>query len=216
MKKSFIVANWKSNKTSAEAKVWLEELRVSEGNTIILCPAFTLLSDSKSYIIDHNLPVKLGSQDISPFEAGAYTGEVNGLQIKDYAEYVLIGHSERRTHFTETDDLVREKSKRALEAGLVPILCVQDVSVVPEGVKIVAYEPVFAIGTGNPDTPENADKVAREIKEKNSHVKQVLYGGSVTSGNIKSFVEMESINGVLVGKASLDAQEFSLIVNNVS
>lgn len=219
MKKSFIVANWKSNKATPEVEAWLKEVKLEAQNTevkVIICPAYVHLPRLKQAVSEDALRVSLGAQDISPFGPGAYTGEVNGLQIKDFAEYVLIGHSERRTHFKETDEEVLQKIQRAVEVGLTPIFCIQDVSVVADEVKIVAYEPIFAIGTGKPDTPENANAVARKIKEKNKHVEYVLYGGSVTAENIKSFGEMEALSGVLVGKASLDAQEFSLIVKNIS
>lgn len=209
----FIVANWKANKTSLEAKEWLQEISNNANKEIIVCPPLTLLSDMKSLIANYQLPITLGVQDISAFDEGAYTGEVNGKQIKEFADYVIIGHSERRQNFKETDEMLVKKVQMAQKYLLTPIFCIQDQNTfIPEGVKIIAYEPVGAIGTGNPDTPENADKTAQIIKDTHKNVMFVLYGGSVTSTNVSSFTKMPSIDGVLVGGASLDASEFGKII----
>lgn len=214
MKKLFIVANWKSNKTILQAKEWLEEISNIENKEIIICPSFILLPLIRSSIIEHQLPFKVGAQDISAFDEGSYTGEVNGSQIKEFADYVIIGHSERRQYFSETDEIIFKKVEMAKKYNLTPIFCVQNENTpIPKDLEIVAYEPVFAIGTGNPDTPENAQKIAEIIKEKNN-VKYVLYGGSVTSHNVHAFTSIESVDGILVGKASLDAKEFGEIIKN--
>jgi len=221
MDKLLIVANLKSYKTENEAKEWLEnfkkikELEQILGNKeIIICPSFTLLSLFSLYISDNNLPVKTGAQNVSPFDEGAYTGEANAKQIKDFADFVLIGHSERRNNFGETDEMLFKKTELSLRYGLAPIFLVQGKdNVIPQGVELIAYEPVFAIGSGTPDTPENADKIASVIKSKSNSYK-ILYGGSVTSENIKSFTSMQNISGVLVGGASLDPEEFIKIIQN--
>ncbi len=215
MKKIFIVANWKSNKLSTDIDDFatrFQEESISS-KEVIICPPFTLLSALKVLVDEKKLQYKLGAQDISPYGAGAYTGEVNGKQIKEFADYVIIGHSERRTNFGESDDLLKKKVEQALANDLTPIYCVQDKNTfVPEGVSIVAYEPVSAIGTGNPDTPENAEKVAQAKMSKNPNITVVLYGGSVTSENIASFVQLEHISGVLVGGASLDPDKFAALI----
>lgn len=221
MDKLLIVANLKSYKTENEAKEWLEnfkkikELEQILGNKeIIICPSFTLLSLFSLYISDNNLPVKTGAQNVSSFDEGAYTGEVNAKQIKDFADFVLIGHSERRNNFGETDEMLFKKTELSLKHGLAPIFLVQGKdNVIPQGVELIAYEPVFAIGSGTPDTPENADQIASVIKSKSNSYK-ILYGGSVTSENIKSFTSMQNISGVLVGGASLDPEEFIKIIQN--
>lgn len=219
MKKLFLVANWKSNKTSAEAKEWLEqitnhELRITD-KEVIICPPFTLLATMRSFIDDKNLSIKLGGQNISPFDAGAYTGEINAKQIKEFADYVIIGHSERRNNFGETDEALATKVKRAIAVGLTPIYCIQnEITPVPEGARVIAYEPPTAIGTGNADTPENAERVAKIVKEKYPYIDYILYGGSVTQDNIRSFVEMKHISGVLVGGASLDPLKFTALIKN--
>jgi triosephosphate isomerase len=126
---------------------------------------------------------------------------------------VLIGHSERRQNFNESEDMLTKKITMALKYGLNPIFLFQNrEDVILQGVQIVAYEPVAAIGTGNPDTSENADAVAAVIKSKNSV--QVLYGGSVTSENVKSFTAKTNLDGVVVGGASLEAEEFLKIIQN--
>ncbi|MCL6096796.1 MAG: triose-phosphate isomerase [Patescibacteria group bacterium] len=220
MKDLLIAANLKSYKTEIEAKEWLEAFgkikefeQNLEGKKILICPPFTLLSLFHSYVLDNNLPAKVGAQNASPFDEGAYTGEINAKQIKDFADFVLIGHSERRNNFNEKDAELSKKTELSLKYGLKPIFLVQgDSNLIPQGVKIVAYEPIFAIGSQTPDTPENADSVSVKIKSKN--VEKVLYGGSVTSQNVKSFTGMENIDGVLVGGASLDAEEFIKIIHN--
>lgn len=220
MKNLLIVANFKSYKTETEAREWLEAFgRIKESvqdfndKEVIICPSFPLLSLFYSYVVNNNLPVKIGAQNVSPFNEGAYTGEVNAKQIRDFAEFVLIGHSERRKNFKETDEELTKKVEVSLQYGLDPIFLVQgDDNLIPQGVGVVAYEPVFAIGSGTPDTPENADSVSAKIKGKN--VEKVLYGGSVTSQNVKSFTSMANIDGVLVGGASLNPLEFIKIIQN--
>jgi triosephosphate isomerase (TIM) len=153
--------------------------------------------------------------DISPFDEGAYTGEINGNQIREFADYVIIGHSERRKNFAETDEMLSQKVQRAIECSLTPIFCVQGSDTpIPDGVTLVAYEPIFAIGTGNPDTPENAEAVIKTIKEKNPSVKYVLYGGSVTPEGVGGFTQKPLIDGVLVGGASLLSDKFVQIIKN--
>lgn len=217
MAKRFIVANWKSNKLQSEAIDWLnylENFLSEDDKVVVVCPPFTLLSTLKNVTEEKNIPLLLGAQDVSPFETGAYTGEVAATQIKEFADYVIIGHSERRQNFAETDDMLVKKVQRAIAVGLRVIFCVQDKdTLIPEGVEIVAYEPVFAIGSGTPDTPENAEEVARFIKEQRN-IPVVLYGGSVTPENIKAFVTQPSINGVLVGGASLESESFLGLIHN--
>jgi triosephosphate isomerase (TIM) len=225
MKKLYIVANWKSNKTESEATSWLQELKIKDlrltNKEIIICPSFTVLSALRSLISNHKSSIKLGAQDISSFEEGAYTGELNGKQIKDLAEFVIVGHSERRKNLLESEETINLKIKQAFKYGLVPIVCVSNLEqtkALPEIINknskcILAYEPLFAIGNGMADTPENADQTARKIKDVLGDI-PVLYGGSVTSNNIDGFSKMSNIDGALIGKASLDAQEFYSIIQN--
>ncbi len=219
MKKLFIIGNWKSYKTLFDVNEWIDgisdfDFSGHESKEIIVCAPFTLLLQLKSLISEKNLPIKIGAQNISPFEEGAYTGEINGEQIKEFADYVIIGHSERRANFSETDEVLEKKVKLAREHGLKIIFCVQGSDTpIPEGVDVVAYEPIFAIGSGNPDTPENAESVAKKIKER-AGVKFIIYGGSVKPENVNSFTSKILIDGVLPGGASLDPDKFSRIISN--
>jgi triosephosphate isomerase len=221
MGKLLIVANLKSYKNENEAKNWLEnfkkinDLSLDSGQKeVIVCPSFTQLFSFFSYFSSNNINAAIGAQNVSPFDEGAFTGEVNAKQIKDFAKYVLIGHSERRNNFNETDDMLTKKIELALKYGLIPIFLVQGKETpIPVGVKAVAYEPISAIGTGNPDTPESAEMTAAAIKASRGDL-MVLYGGSVKSTNVKSFTEQSNIDGVLVGGASLDAEELLKIIQN--
>lgn len=206
MKNILVVGNWKSNKTVGEAQEWLAKFKNANKN-VILCVPYTLLPIMKG-------PFMLGAQDVSPFGDGAYTGEISARQIKEFADWVIIGHSERRKNFNETDEMLAKKAEQAKLAGLKIIYCVSDdTSPVPAGVDVVAYESVWAIGTGRSDTPENANTVIATIKAK-SQISTVIYGGSVTAENVASFIKQPAIDGVLPGGASLDPEKFSALIQN--
>lgn len=226
MKNLYIVANWKENKSLRETNEWINAFVISDidltNKQVIVCPPFTLLGFLKSKIVEKNLPVKIGAQDISRLEEGSYTGEISARQAKDYADFVIIGHSERRTNFGEDEGVISEKLEMANKAGLNSILCVSSLDQISNqksfilnsgGDITIAYEPLSAIGSGNPDTPKNADDMAKKIKEELGSIK-VLYGGSVSFENVNSFTLMPNIDGVLVGHESLDPLEFSKIVKN--
>lgn len=212
-KKIWIIANWKSNKNIAEALDWVAKVgpeipRVDQLK-VVVCPTFSALSEVKKAVVVGNYPLLLGVQDLSPFGTGAYTGEESAQLLSPLIGLAILGHSERRQNFSETDETVAKKVTQAKSNSIIPLVCVQGPDTpVPEGCKLAAFEPVWAIGTGNPDTPENANQVAGVLKEKYGQDLEVLYGGSVTSENVKSFIAQKNISGVLVGKASLDPQEF--------
>jgi len=219
MGQKMIIANWKSNKTADEAQIWIEELGKSEfdfeNREIIICPSFSLLSPLKIKIEKEGLPIKLGAQDISMFDQGAFTGEVNGEQIKEFADYVLVGHSERRSHFSEQKEILAKKVEMAKKYNLIPIYFTPDENeVVPQGVKIIVYEPPSAISTSlNPtiESPQEADRIAGLIKANHQEAK-ILYGGSVSSSNASEFLKTPNITGVVVGRASLSSESFLEIV----
>lgn len=216
MKDLYIVANWKENKTQEETLTFLSDfLKTYEHRPnvkVVICPPYLLVPAVSEFIKSNNLPIEIGVQDISKFPEGMHTGEVSAREAAEFATFSIVGHSERRA-LGETDEDVEEKVEMALKNNIEPIVCVINENVpVPTGAKIVAYEPIGAIGTGNPDTPENASKIASWIKNKYQHVAYVLYGGSVTAENVNSFTRMENISGVLVGGASLDPVEFSSII----
>lgn len=211
MKHLVIVANWKSNKTIAEADSWLESFKSqAPDHTIILCAPFTLLH----FLHERNRALVLGAQDVSPFGQGAYTGEINAQQLKELVDWVIIGHSERRENFGETDDLLKQKVLQAKNAGLNVIFCVSDErAIVPNDIDVVAYEPVGAIGSGQSEDPRASNEIIARLKEK-TKVPIGLYGGSVTPENVSLFIQPPSIDGVLVGGASLDAEKFQQLIEN--
>lgn len=214
-----VVANLKANKTWDEMSAWLDRIgpkATDFAGTIIVCPSYPFLASARQKIESAKWHIQLGSQDISQFEQGAYTGEVAASQISGLCQYAIIGHSERRQNFKEDNQVLAQKVQNAQKANVTPIFCIQDSQTqIPQGCQIVVYEPIFAIGTGNPDTPENAQKVAREVKTKGNFT--VIYGGSVSAENVQSYLLKEIIDGVLVGATnSLDPQKFIQILKIAS
>lgn len=219
MKNIWIVANWKSNKTLAEALEWVDtvgpQLERRENIKVVVCPTFVDLEEVKKAVLVGNYPMLVGSQDLSEEDIGAHTGEEAARLLKEFVDLSILGHSERRK-MGETDEGVAKKVEMALKNNIIPLVCVQDENIpIPDGVSLVAYEPVFAIGTGHPDTPRDAQEVAknliRRLADKAKDL-EVLYGGSATAENVKAFLQQDDINGVLVGIASLEAKEFLEIV----
>ncbi len=236
-------------KLTEEAGQSLRSL-TNEKIEIILCPSFTALEDLSKMLLGENpAGFKIGAQDVFWEEKGAFTGEVSVKMLKEVgSRYVIVGHSERRANLGETDEMVNKKVKILLENDLVPIVCVgetfeerqkgiRDVVVAREteaalrGVElfgnkkiIIAYEPVWVIGTGQAVEPEDAEHSHRMIREalmENFPVDiiekhfQIIYGGSIDSKNIKDFVERENIDGVLVGGASQKVQEFVKMIKAI-
>jgi triosephosphate isomerase len=212
---------------------------------VVVVPPFTALRSVQTAIDGDKLPLGLGAQDLSPHEKGAYTGDISGgMLAKLNCSYVLAGHSERREYHHEDDALVNAKVRAAFRNELTPILCVGEglavreagghvehcanqvtaglESLTAEQVKklVIAYEPVWAIGTGRTATPEDAQEVCGEIRscvaglygKEVADVVRIQYGGSVKSGNIAAIMAQPDIDGALVGGASLDAEEFAAIV----
>jgi triosephosphate isomerase len=224
MKPLYLVANWKSNKTIEESIAWIQNfksqsaswrtnLKLKEETKIIICAPFTVLASLKEEIEKAALPIHLGAQDISPFGKGAYTGEINADMLKGLIEYVLIGHSERRKYFQEKEEELSFEVLQSHSANFQTIYCIEkENEYVPASVDIIAYEPILAIGSGKAEDPKSANMLCEKIRQRNQQ-KPVLYGGSVTPENIKNYCEQPSINGVLVGGASLDAEIFSRLAS---
>ena len=247
-RKKFVAGNWKMNMTASEVAPYLEVFRLETENVdnvdIVLIPPFTAIAKA-SEILGGTQKIRIGAQNLSPEAKGAYTGEVSAGMLRDlFVRYVLVGHSERRRLFGETDELVRRKLVTALSSELRPILCVgetleerqagQEKAVLegqlraaleglsPEELSevIVAYEPVWAIGTGLTATPEQAQEAHHFIRDhlaklagKSVAAKaRILYGGSVTPSNARELMSCPDIDGALVGGASLDPRGFSEIV----
>lgn len=212
-----LVANWKANKTLEQAFTWLDYIsgiNLPEGLTIIIAAPYPLIAPLKGEIMANQLNIKLASQDISKFENGAYTGEVTCEAVLDLVKYCLVGHSERRTNFGETDQDVAQKSSLLIKNNIVPIVCVQDQTTpVPQGVRWVAYEPPSAIGSGEADETSHIGQVVSQINAATQT--KVLYGGSVDEGNIKSIADGSGVSGFLVGGASLNPEEFASLVSRL-
>ncbi len=248
MKRTPLVAgNWKMNKTIAEARqlaaALVSALREIEGVEKVLCPPFMALFPVAALLTGTD--IGLGAQNMHWEAKGAFTGEVAPGMVAEFCKYVIIGHSERRTYFGETDETVNRKTAAARTVGLLPIVCVGETLAeyeagrtaavvsrqVLEGLKglapedarllIIAYEPVWAIGTGRAATGENANAVVRDVIRpaleklygaETAQTVRVLYGGSVTAANAAEFFGQPDIDGALVGGASLKLDEFTAIV----
>ncbi len=247
MRRKFIAGNWKMNKTNKEAvelvKGLVKELSGVEDVDIVVCPPFTALSDVSKEIESTN--IDLGAQNMYYEEKGAFTGEVSPLMLKDVGcKYVILGHSERRGIFGEKSELIEKKVISAFSHDLIPILCVGETleereaektfsvvenelrselkSLTKDQVKkiVIAYEPIWAIGTGKSATTLDAKEVIDFIRdilkdmfdEEVKEAVRILYGGSVKPDNISSFMEEKTIDGALVGGASLKVDSFSAIV----
>lgn len=248
-RKLLIAGNWKMNKTVAEALDLVQGLRRELANVkevdIVVCPPFTALCEVSKAILDSN--IRLGAQNMSEHNFGAYTGEIAAAMLKEFSvRYVILGHSERRQYQKETDDLISRKAQAAHAAALKPIVCVGETleqreagkteHVVEKQVRgslkgitaeqmeetIIAYEPVWAIGTGRNATSAQAQEVQAFIRkiiadlysEAVARRVRILYGGSVKPSNARELVSQPDVDGALVGGASLEVRSFSDIVKN--
>ncbi|TKB60900.1 MAG: triose-phosphate isomerase [Nitrospira sp.] len=253
MRTILIVGNWKMNKTASEATVFIRDLlaRVPAQPAnleLVVAPPFTAL-ESVRLALGASSPIQLGAQDLFCEDHGAYTGEVSAPMLKDLGcRYVIVGHSERRTLFGEQGDLIQKKIRAALNHGLRPILCIGETLAqrdngttdhvltqqVHDGLSglatealatiTVAYEPVWAIGTGKSATVEQAIAAHRTIRQVLAAVAspavadctRILYGGSVTPHNIESLLASDQIDGALIGGACLQVESFATIATVAS
>lgn len=175
--------------------------------TIVLCVPFTVLAMAKEIIEKEHLPITLAAQDVSPFGKGPYTGEISAEMIAELATHVLIGHSERRQYFSESDEELSFQVLQAKSAGLTVVYCVStEHEHIPKAVDIVAYEPVEAIGTGKPEDMHAVSAVCQNIHDM-LH-KPVVYGGSITGEVVRPYIQIPSVQGLLIGGASLDPHSF--------
>lgn len=222
MSSKLVVANWKLNKTLAESLGWLGRLRDLRpgplaGGEVVICPPAPYLAPLKELLAQDSsgAAVVLGAQDVSQFLEGEYTGEIGVNQLAEWVEYVIVGHSERRRFFGETNESVNKKVRQCQEYDLTPIVCVSDfsqVSPLPSAIAagkplVVAYEPLGAIGTGQPEDPQVTEEIAKKVKALIPGVR-VLYGGSVSPTNAGVFAALPGVDGLLVGGASLSAEDF--------
>ncbi|MDP3712292.1 MAG: triose-phosphate isomerase [Mycobacteriales bacterium] len=246
-----IAGNWKMNLNHLEAIALVQKLHFSlkpedhEAVEVVVLPPFVDLRSVQTLVDGDKLPIRYGAQDLSPHDSGAHTGDISGAMLaKLSCSYVVVGHSERREHHGETDEVVRSKVLAAARHGLVPLLCVGegltvrqagghvdhcvaqltaalvDVPVDVVATLVVAYEPVWAIGTGEVATPEDAQEVCAALRAALADLYpgdtadgvRILYGGSVTSSSAAEICAQPDVDGGLVGGASLDAVEFAAIV----
>jgi triosephosphate isomerase len=247
MRLPLIAGNWKMNMTEAEGisllRVLMPQVRTVNGVEVLVCPPFTALSQLHKLLISS--PIQLGAQNISEHRAGAYTGEISARMAAEFCSHVILGHSERRAYHAESDLSIHHKIQAARTAGLVPILCIgesleerdagqasnvlsrqlrgalEGVSLADPVELVIAYEPVWAIGTGRSADPEDiSGLIASVIRpslaglwgENISQGIRVLYGGSVKAGNARGFFSQPEIDGALVGGASLEAEKFLSII----
>lgn len=245
MRKKIIAGNWKMNKNLGETLEFLEELKkhdLDRSVEAVICAPFLVLHELKK---QGEGIVKSGAENMYYEENGAYTGEISATMLKEAGmDYVILGHSERREYFEETDEIVNKKTKKALATGLIPIVCVGETLEEREGGKmkevvssqvekslsslskeemgriVIAYEPVWAIGTGKTASSEQANEMIAFIRQElNKHFGEVssevsiLYGGSVKPENIKELMAQSDIDGALVGGAALKADSFVQLIN---
>ncbi|MDB6056377.1 MAG: Triosephosphate isomerase [Verrucomicrobiales bacterium] len=244
-----IAGNWKMNKTVAESLALVRGLKIELANIkevdIVICPPFTALSEVSKAVLDSQ--IRLGAQNMSENNYGAFTGEIAGGMLKEFSvRYVVLGHSERRQFQKESDELVSKKAQAAHANSLKPIVCVGETLAEREGNKmeqvietqikgslagltkeqmvetVIAYEPVWAIGTGKTATTAQAQEVHAFIRkllvaqfdENVAKRVRIQYGGSVKATNARELMEQPDVDGALVGGASLDARSFSDIIKN--
>ena len=250
MRKTIIAGNWKMYKDQEETTQLITALKVKVASmkpnvTAVVCPPFTSLALAGSLL--KGSPIKLGAQNMSEHDEGAYTGEVSWKMLKGAGcEHVILGHSERRQYFKETNELINTKAKKALATGLLPIICVGEtlseresgiteqvistqvkgvlagISAAEMGRVIIAYEPVWAIGTGKTATPAQAQEVHMHIRKLVSQLYSwpvaealvIQYGGSVKPDNAAELLAQNDIDGALVGGACLKADSFLAIIES--
>ncbi len=231
MKKTLIVANWKSNKNPQEAQVWLENFLQlaknlsSDSFEAIICPPYVDLSVMayKLQISKSSFSISLGAQDVSPFEDGSYTGAVSASQMNGLIKYCLVGHSERRKNFSETTETVGAKIDQLLKLKIKPIICAQTLQDIPQNVKnyspddlAIMFEPAKAISSGGVYQAESPEVVKTTLSawQKQFGPYQFLYGGSVNPDNCKQLLDAGA-EGFVIGHASLTPDTFYQILLNV-
>ncbi|GAA4718196.1 triose-phosphate isomerase [Brevibacillus fulvus] len=250
MRQRIIAGNWKMYKTIAEAEQFANAVKQAELSATVekvICAPFTALSALSAIL--KGTEIKLGAQNVHFAEEGAYTGEISPLMLKELGvDYVIIGHSERRQYFNETDETVNKKVKAALQHGLKPIICVgetlaeyeaneteavvrrqteaalQGLSAEQVSVSVIAYEPVWAIGTGKSSTAENANQtiayirhvIASQFDQDTANAVRIQYGGSVKPDNVAGFLQQSDIDGALVGGASLTVEGYLGLIAGAS
>lgn len=241
MRRPLVIANWKMHTNLSDALVLATAVRDGveniDGIEVVLCPPSIWLSEVSQVIRKEIGHLGLGAQNIHYLFEGNYTGEISAPMVRDVAKYVIVGHSERRKYFTESNEVISRKAAAAIDGGLIPIICVGEenknensASGVVKQLKetlasvnkneydkiIIAYEPVWAVGANVSATPEYCAKVITSLREIVSAETPIIYGGDVNAGNIYSYMQRPEIDGVLIGRSSLKASEFVKICRIVA
>ena len=231
--KPLIIANWKANKTISEASSWIEKTKAPlsslEKVQVVVCGSFVTLPLLNNLF--SGTTIKVGAQNVSHLGQGAFTGEVSAEMLQGLVEYCIVGHSERRKYFAETDQMIVKKVEFLLEKKIIPVLCAANLEQLESYLKesvvirekaeeiVFVYEPPSAISGGgdyHPETPETADQVCKNFKEQLGKEVVTIYGGSVNPENSKNFLSMTNIHGALPGQASLEEQTFVRLVSGAS
>jgi triosephosphate isomerase len=228
----YVIGNWKSNQNLTESLIWIDGIQAiqpkfSQDTTVILCLPFTDIAGFNHKLADIRMPILTGAQNVSHLAPGKHTGEITANMLGELVSYCIVGHSERRRDFAETSAMVAEKAGYLLENSITPIICL-DLPYLDEQIKelfqknidvsrcFFVYEPLAAIGTGKPIDPVDANHTANQISFLIDNAAPILYGGSVTADNVKSFVDQSRIDGVLVGADSLEPTLFAGIINSLA
>ncbi len=233
MNNLIFIANWKATKTAKETVEWVKiakpRLEEVQNATIVVCPSFIFVPTLAPLLEGTN--IKIGAQDVSKFKNGAYTGEVTVEMLNNLVDYCIIGHSERRKYFGETDEDVIKKANLLLEVKITPILCIsnlnqlnsyieKDTLIVDQAEKIIfVYEPPEAISAGKDYRAQDPKEVENNLKEISSKVGKnttILYGGSVNLGNTVNLIDKGGVKGFLIGQASTDPVIFSEIISTAT
>lgn len=247
-RQKIVIANWKMNLSVPESTVLLEKYLGSLGaglTEVVVCPSFLDIYSANKVLAGSD--IKIGAQNVFYEDSGAYTGEISADMLKGFASYCIVGHSERRAHFGEGDKIVAKKAAACVRHGITPIICVGEnlhenmdgltklvvagqveaslSDLTPQEVAeaVIAYEPVWAVGTEHVCEPQKADEVILNIRnlikvlygEKAAEAVRIVYGGDVTEKNAKGFVKYEGIDGFLIGRESLNPADFTKIVNSL-
>lgn len=226
--KKYVIGNWKCHKTSGEGCRWFDDFahlyRPRQDLQVVIAPPMVNLETIAHHLHGLSLDnVSLAAQDISPFPAGSYTGAVAADMVKSLADYVIIGHSERRRYFHETGQDVLNKVAEASDSGLCPLVCVESVGVFAGLTTLAdiecdrlmfAYTPVDAQNFTIPETPARVEETVAKIRQKFPE-SPVVYGGALRPANVGEYLQLPSVAGVFIGAASLDAQSFAAICNQV-
>lgn len=225
----YVIGNWKSNQNLSQSLMWLDDVKaikpqIGSEKKVVVCLPFTDIASFNQKATELGLDIQAGAQNVSAFPPGKYTGEINAQMLGELVTFCLVGHYERRTEFSENSQTIANKAVLLLENSITPIICL-DKPYIEEQIKslisqdvdlsrcLFVYEPSESIGTGNASNLDDVNHIAHQISFLTDNSSPVLYGGSITPENVKSFINLTSVSGVLVGSESLSPYHFCEIIN---